>query len=139
MKMRLSEFSFDVTRCLLLASGLLAVGIGAASFVAPHAFYAVYGITLGSDVNLASELKASAAVLFVAGLLITRGAFRAESVSYSLRIATVVFLSYGVSRLLSIAIDGVPSITLVVAAVVEMAVGLACLVRLVRAQRVFAQ
>jgi len=41
-------------------SGLTAVTIGACILFAPHAFYAGYGITLGQDANLLSELRAPA-------------------------------------------------------------------------------
>jgi len=124
MRTASSPFGPFATRCLLLASGLLAAGIGAASFVAPHAFFAVYGIELGRSVNLANELRASAGVLFVAGLLITRAVFKTELVEHSLRIAAVVFLTYGLSRVASMAIDGFPDITVIVAATVELAIGL---------------
>ena len=55
--------SLYVTKGLLLTSGLLAAGIAATILFAPDAFYASYGIDIGSNVNLANELKAPAGVL----------------------------------------------------------------------------
>jgi len=131
MMIRSKELSPYVTRCLLLASGLLAAGIAAMSFMAPNGFFAVYGIDIGADVNLTNELKASTGVLFVSGLLSISGAFRTDLFKPALEIAALVYLSYGLSRLASIAIDGIPDVGLVVAAIIEISVGGACLMRLV--------
>ena len=122
----MNVFSLYVTKGLLLTSGLLAAGIAAIILFAPDAFYAGYGIDIGSNVNLTNELKAPAGVLLVAGLLMLTGVFRVKLAVLSLTIATVIYLSYGLSRLLSMAIDGVPNTALVMAAVLEIAVGVAC-------------
>ena len=133
--MRSSKFGFRATNGLLLASGLLAAGLAATMFIAPDAIYAVYGIEIGSNVNLANELKAPVGVLLITGLLALSGVLRAELVTPALGTAAGVYLSYGLSRLASVVIDGVPDIALVVAAVIEMAVGGACLLRLVHIRR----
>jgi len=132
MTMRSKDLGLYATRGLLLASGLLAAGIAATSFLFPNVFYEVYGIDVGSNVNLTNELRASAGALFVAGLLTLSGLFKAELVKPALGIATVVYLSYGLSRLASMAIDGSPDSALVGAAVVELFFGGSCLMRLVR-------
>lgn len=120
-----------VTRGLLLASGLLAAGIAATILVAPGAFYAGYGIDTGSNLNLANELKAPAGTLLIAGLLMLMGAVKPSYTGTSLAIGAVMYLSYGLSRLLSIVVDGVPHNALVSAAVLELALGAACLLGLV--------
>jgi hypothetical protein len=48
-------------RIALGASGATALGIGAFILAAPRTFYASYGISLGDDVDLLSELRAPAA------------------------------------------------------------------------------
>ena len=102
----MNVFSSYLTKGLLLASGLLAAGIAATILFAPDAFYTAYGIDIGSNVNLANELKAPAGLLLVAGLLMLTGVFRAELAVLSLTTATVIYLSYGLSRLFSMATDG---------------------------------
>ena len=124
-----------VTRGLLLASGLLAAGIAATIFVVPDAFYASYGIEIGRDVNLANEMKAPAGLLFLAGLAMLAGVFRAEHAVSSLTVAAVVFLSYGLSRSLSMALDGIPNAALAGAAAFEIAIGIVCLIDLLRIRR----
>ena len=135
----MNVFSLYATKGLLLASGLLASGIAATILFAPDAFYTPYGIDVGSNVNLANELKAPAGVLLVAGLLMLTGVFRAELAVLSLTTATVVYLSYGLSRLLSMTTDGFPNGGLVSAAVLEIVIGVACLFVLVRLRRAAAE
>lgn len=114
------------TRVLLLGSGLVAAGIAVTILFAPTPFYASYGIDIGSNTNLVNELKAPAGALLIAGLLMLAGVFRGEFVILSLTTATAIYLSYGVSRFLSMAVDGVPHSGLVSAAVLEVAIGVMC-------------
>ena len=92
-------------KLILSASALVAVAIAGTILSAPDAFYAGYGIEIGSDVTLVNELKAPAGALLIAGLLMLAGVFRTELVRVSLTTATVVYLSYGLARLLSMAVD----------------------------------
>jgi hypothetical protein len=131
-------FSAYLIRVLLLASGLLAAGIAAMILFAPDAFYTGYGIDVGSNVNLANELKAPAGLLLIAGLLMLIGVFRAGFIIPSLATATVIYLTYGASRLLSMTLDGAPDSALVTAAMLEIAVGTACLFALTVVRRVVA-
>jgi len=119
-------------RLILLASGLIAVGIAGTILFAPGAFYSGYGIELEGNVSLANELKAPVGLLLAAGLVMVAGVFREEHVCTALVTATVIYLSYGLSRLLSIAMDGVPHGGLVTAAILELAIGGACLLALLR-------
>ena len=77
-----------------------------------------------------NELKAPAGALFVAGILMIVGVFRSQLTVVSQATATVIYLSYGLSRLLSIGIDGMPNSGLVGAAVFEILLGAICLVAL---------
>ena len=129
---RMSVFGSYGTRGLLLASGLIAAGIAAMILFAPGAFYGRYGIDFGANVSLANELKAPAGMLLLAGLLMIAGVFKSELTISSLATAAAVYLSYGLSRILSMAIDGVPHSGLVSAAAIEIAIGALCLVDLMR-------
>ncbi len=118
-------------KLVLLISGLVAIGIAATILFAPDMFYAAYGIELAGNTNLTNELKAPAGVLLVAGLLMLAGVFRTHLTTAGLMVATAIYLPYGLSRLLSIALDGVPHSGLVGAAIFEIAVGAVCLLALV--------
>jgi hypothetical protein len=127
--------SLFVTRGLLLASGSIAICTAAMILFAPSVFYAGYGIDIGGDLDLANELKAPAGALLASGLVMLAGAFRSRFTILSLATATAVYLSYGLSRTLSMAIDGVPHTGLVGAAVIEVAIGAICWVDLMRHRR----
>ncbi len=118
-------------RLVLLIAGLVAIGIAVTILFAPDGFYAAYGIELAGNTNLTNELKAPAGVLLVAGLLMLAGVFRAQLTTVSLTAAAAIYLPYGLSRLLSISIDGVPHSGLVAAAIFEIAVGTVCLLALI--------
>lgn len=126
----MNSINLYVTRALLLASGLLATGIAATILSAPDPFYAGYGIDVSSDASLANELKAPAGTLLVAGLLMLVGVVKSAYAVMSLAIGSVIYLSYGLSRLLSIAVDGVPHSALVSAAMLELAIGVGCVLGL---------
>lgn len=135
MTMRHIDAGLNATRGLLLASGLLAAGVAATTLIAPRAFHAFYGIEIGTEVNLSNELKAPAGVLLVTGLLALAAVFRIGLANLALGTGAGVFLSYGISRLFSMATDGAPDSALVLAAVIELATGAACLIRLGQIRR----
>jgi len=118
------------TRLLLLMSGMAAMGIAVAILFAPSAFYAANGIEFGGNINLTNELKAPAGVLLAAGLVMLAGVFRTQWITASLVAATAIYLPYGLARLISMAIDGLPHSGLVSAAVFEIAIGAVCLLML---------
>ncbi len=123
------------TRVVLFLSAFVAVAIAATILVAPDAFYAGYGIEVGGNATLANELKAPAGALLVAGLLMFAGVFRSSLAVISLATATAVYLSYGLGRVMSIAIDGLPHSGMVSAAVIELVIGAVCLVTLLHVRR----
>jgi len=123
-----------MVKLTLLVSGLVAVGIAGMILLAPKAFYAGYGIEVAGEPTLVNELKAPAGFLLTAGLLMLVGIFRAELVTVSLTTASIVYLSYGLSRLSSMAMDGLPDNSLVCAAGIELGIGAVCLMALLRAR-----
>lgn len=123
-----------MVKLTLLVSGLVAIGIAATILLAPELFYASYGIQVGGNATLVNELKAPAGVLLVAGMLMLAGVARAEFVRVSLTTASVVYLSYGLARLSSMAMDGLPNSGLVSAAGIEIGIGAACLLALLHAR-----
>ncbi len=123
------------TRLVLFLSALIAVAIAGTILIAPDAFYAGYGIEVVGNATLANELKAPAGALLVAGLVMFAGAFRQRFAMVSLMTATIVYLSYGAARVLSIAVDGMPHNGMVSAAAIEIVIGAVCLMTLLQAPR----
>jgi len=89
----------------------------------PVTFESSAGIDLGDNSSLLSEIRAAGGTLLVAGVLILSGAFLPKLTSVSVVLSTLFYLSYGLSRLFSGLMDGIPSESLVIATVVEMVVG----------------
>jgi len=89
--------------------GVTALAIGTFITLAPHAFYASYGITLGHDPNLLNELRAPGAGLAVFGALMLAGIVRAVMAPISLAVALTVYLAFPVGRIVGIVMDGMPS------------------------------
>ena len=90
-------------------SGVTALVIGTLITLAPHAFYASYGITLGQDPNLLNELRAPGAGLAVFGALMLAGIVRAAMAPIALAVALTVYLAFPLGRIVGIVVDGMPS------------------------------
>ncbi len=110
----------------LLISGAIGAGIGSEILFSPVAFHATSGIELGNDISLLNEVRASGGALLASGILIMLGAFVARLTFVSLVISALLYLSYGVSRILSMVVDGTPDELLVQVAFLEIAIGLVC-------------
>ena len=66
------------------------------------------------------------------GILIILGAFMAKFTFTSTVIAALVYLSYGIARIFSMAIDGMPTGSIVAATALELIIGLAGVFALLR-------
>ncbi len=121
-----------VLKTILITSGLIATGIGAAILFMPVAFYAAYGIEIGDNFGLLNEIRASGGALLASGILIMSGAFVDKLAFTAIVVSTLLYLPYGLSRVMSIAIDGMPAEGFVQAAVFEIIIGLACIFAFVK-------
>ncbi len=112
---------------LLLVSGTLLILIGIFIVVSPIDFYGSNNIDLGANVSLLNELKAPAGLLLAAGFFMISAIFVRSKTDTALRLAALIYLSYAVSRFVSMAFDGIPASGLVIATALEATIGLACL------------
>ena len=110
----------SLTAIFLFLSGLLLLVIGGTILLVPHAFYANDGILLGNDPSLLSEIRASGGLLAASSLVILCGTFRSTLRSLAMILTVLVYSSFGISRLLGIVIDGMPSNGLIVATAIEL-------------------
>ena len=113
-----------ITVIYLVIAGLVLLTIGSAILLAPHAFHGGNGITLGDNPNLLSEIRAPGGLLVSSGIVILIGAFRRQLRSRSVQLTTFVYGSFGVARLVSMALDGIPSSSIVGATLLELIVAL---------------
>jgi hypothetical protein len=121
-----------VLKVILVISGLIGVVIGGAILLAPVAFHATSGIELGGNTSLLSEIRAPGGAILASGILILSGAFLSELTFTSIVLSTLLYLSYGLSRIISMVADGKPAETLIQATVLEIMIGLVCAFALVK-------
>lgn len=117
----------------LILSGVMLLFIGGSILAVPDSFFAGNGIVLGDDVNLRSEIRAPGGMLAGAALVILAGVFRPTLRPAGMRLAVLVYGTFGIARLISMTLDGMPSAGIIGAAAVELgfaAVGLLLTVRL---------
>ncbi|MFS4579947.1 DUF4345 domain-containing protein [Phaeobacter sp. C3_T13_0] len=121
----------------LSAAGLTACSIGLAITFATHGFYAGYGIDLGENRALLSELRAPGANLAILGAVIFTGVLRPGLARLSAALGTLVFFAYASGRIVGIVLDGWPGESILVALAIELIVGSLCLFELQRQNRPF--
>jgi Domain of unknown function (DUF4345) len=121
-------------KAILIIAGLIGAGVGGAILFIPGPFHATTGIQLGDDVSLLNEIRASGGALLAAGVLVMSGAWIPKLAFTSIVVATLLYLSYGLSRVLSMAVDGMPDAGLVQVAVLELFIGSICLFALAKFQ-----
>ncbi|MDG4767938.1 DUF4345 family protein [Solwaraspora sp. WMMD406] len=124
-----------VLKVILVAAGLVVVGVGGAILTVPDAFHAGNGIVYAGNSSLLSETRAAGGALLAIGLLIALGAFVRRLAFTATVVGTVLYLAYGFARLVSLAVDGPPASALVAATAVELVLGVACGYALVRYRR----
>jgi hypothetical protein len=122
----------SVTTIYLAIAGLLLLVIGAAILLAPHAFHGSNGIELGNNPNMLSEVRAPGGLLAGSAILALISVFRRGLRAFSTRLMVLVYGSFGLARLVSMAMDGYPSSSIVGATLLELivaAIGIAVLWR----------
>lgn len=114
-------------KTLLFIVGLIGFSIGVALLFFPISFESSASIYLNkNDFSLLSEIRSSGGTLIVFGTVILIGAFRSSFTKISLQTAILLYFAYGFSRLYSIIVDGMPSQTILNAAISEIVIGFIC-------------
>ncbi|MHA3979608.1 DUF4345 domain-containing protein [Halovulum sp. GXIMD14794] len=114
-------------RLILALDGIVVLVIGAAILADPPGFHAAYGTVLPDSASLLSELRAPATALLGFGMLMLAGAVRPALSDTAALTATVLYLGYGLGRVLGVSLDGMPDGAILAAAGVELALGLVTL------------
>lgn len=111
-----------ITRTVLAGAGALLGTIGGALMFAPKAFLETSHVFIDRDPGLMSELTAPSGMLIIASALMILGAFKLRFANLALLIGAIVYGSYGLGRLVSMVLHGLPSESLITATVIEFAV-----------------
>ncbi|MCP2669916.1 DUF4345 domain-containing protein [Maricaulaceae bacterium EIL42A08] len=114
-----------LTRIALGLSGTVLASIGGALLVSPADFLAMSHVFIENDPGLLSELTAPSGVLILTGMLMIAGALKQRLANLALLTGAIVYGSYGLGRLISMVLHGLPSESLIIATVIEFAVAAA--------------
>nr|MEE4267812.1 DUF4345 domain-containing protein [Candidatus Krumholzibacteria bacterium] len=121
-----------VLKANLLVSGVILLAVGSILLLAPAAMHGANGVDLGSNPSLLSEVRAPGGSLLALGGLVLASVFVSRLRYPATMIAATVYIAYGLSRLLSMAIDGMPAPGIVAAAGLEIMIGTVNVVMLTR-------
>lgn len=113
-----------INAATILSSGAVLLTIGVSIMLSPVHFFAANGIVLTHNASLLNEIRAPAGLLITSGFIILTSLIIKPLRAYGWFISSLVYLSYGSSRLLSLALDGIPHHNIIYAAVIELALGL---------------
>lgn len=113
-----------VLKAILAIAGLMFVAVGIFSMFSPESFVARNGASLGNNLSLLNDYRGSGGLIFGAGLIILLGVIHSRMAFTSTVVATVLFLTFGIGRAISVFTDGMPAEGLMKAMVVEIIVGL---------------
>jgi len=108
------------TRVLLAAAGLVLVYVAAALLIDPHGFYAANSVMLGTSPSLLAEVRAPAGLLLIGGGVMIAASVRFALAGPALTLGIAIYAGYGLARLVAMALDGLPSISLIAAAGLEL-------------------
>ena len=110
-------------RTVLCGAGALLLLIGSALMFSPKAFLETSHVFIDHDPGLMSELSAPSGLLIITGALLILGAVKVRFANLGLSVGAIVYASYGLGRLISMALNGMPSESLVAATVIELGIG----------------
>lgn len=110
-------------RAVLVLAGLIGFSVGFGQLFFPISFEASAGIELGTDPGLLSEIRGAGGSLLLSGILMIYGAFRQAAARFALLLSTVLYLSYGVSRIYGFSVDGLPNQSFLIVTITEIVLG----------------
>jgi hypothetical protein len=129
---RSKEMKSTVLTLFLLFTGSLGVIIGGCLLFVPVTFEASAGIYISNDPSVLSEIRGSGGMLLGAGILIVSGSLIKSMTRVSLFLSTLFYLSYGISRVIGILLDGIPSNSIIQITIAEIIIGIISIVFLLR-------
>jgi len=113
-----------VLKGILILLGLNLTVLGSWRLIDPIAFFEFSGMILSNDVGLLNEARATGGAVVGFGLLILLGAFN-QKLSYTSTIAAIVlYLGFGVARVIGFVLDGNPGEMIVQGIIGEFVFGL---------------
>ena len=113
-----------VLKGILMVLGLILTVIGLWRLFDPITFFENSGLVLSNDAGLLSEARGAGGAVVGFGIVVLLGAFN-QRLSYTSTIAAiVVFLGFGIARLIGFSLDGNPGEGVIQGIIIEFVFGL---------------
>jgi len=116
---------------LILLGGMLTI-MGMWRLIDPISFFEMSGLVLIDNAGLLNEARGAGGAIVGFGLLILLGAFKKKLTFTSTLVAIVLFLGYGIARVISLVLDGNPGEALYKGIIGEFVMGSLALFALIK-------
>lgn len=113
-------------KAALSLTALTSFAIGSLLVFAPTFLFGLNGIVLDPSAAMMSEVRSPGVLILLVGIVAATGLLHQPFERPALMISAGLLLSYGVGRLISLPIDGMPPASLQIAAAVELGLGAWC-------------
>ncbi|WP_019960229.1 DUF4345 domain-containing protein [Woodsholea maritima] len=103
----------------IIALSLILLAFGIIITFNPHTLYAGNHVTLSHDPNILSEIRAPGGLILLSGMFLALSVFIPRLRTLALTTASLLYFGYGMGRVVSIILDGPPSVVLISAMAAE--------------------
>jgi len=121
-----------VLKGILILIGINLVVLGSWRLLDPIGFFDFSGLLLSADAGLLNEARGTGGAIIGFGLLILLGAFKKKLAYTSTIVAVVLFLGFGIARVISVVLDGNPGEALYKGIIGEFVFGFLALFALIK-------
>lgn len=115
-------------KAALSLTALTCFAIGSLLAFAPAYLFGLNGIILDPSAAMMSEIRSPGVLILLVGIVAAAGLLNRAIERPALMVSAGLLLSYGVGRLVSLPLDGMPPASLQMAAAVELGLGAWCAV-----------
>jgi len=121
-----------VLKGILIVLGFQLIIFGLWRLIDPINFFNFSGLLLSADAGLLSEARGAGGAILGFGILIFLGAFKKELTYTSTITAMILFLGFGIARVISLIVDGNPGGMIFQGIIGEFVFGLLALFALIK-------
>ena len=122
----------QVLKGILILLGVPLVVLGSWRLLDPIGFFDFSGLLLSADAGLLNEARGTGGAIIGFGLLILLGAFKKKLTYTSTIVAVLLFLGFGIARVISVVLDGNPGEALFKGIIGEFVMGPLALFALIK-------
>lgn len=119
----------------LVVAGLIGAYVGIGLLCSPVDFQAANNINIGDNISHLNDTRATGMMILSTSFIIFLAAFKHSWRYIGIGLAALLFTTYGIGRVCSIIIDGMPAEGLFYAMISELVIGLIAVVVLLKIKK----